>query len=71
MRPPAASLLRESMSLATEQAVDQINEAGGSFGGDVRLVPVDEGDTVSSARDAIEEVLIEQMSTRSSARCRR
>ena len=59
MRPPASSLLRESISLATEQAVSRINEAGGSFGGDVRLVPVDEGETVSSARDAIED-LIEQ-----------
>jgi len=57
MLPPASSLLRESISLATEQAALRINEAGGSFGGDIRLVPVDEGETVSSARDAIEELI--------------
>jgi len=59
MRPPASSLLRQSVTQATEQAVAQINEAGGALGGTVRLVPVDEGETVSSARDAIES-LIEQ-----------
>jgi branched-chain amino acid transport system substrate-binding protein len=59
MQPPASSLLRESLTLATEQAVDQINEAGGSFGGPVRLVTVDEGETVSSARDAIDELIEE------------
>ncbi|MET0909247.1 MAG: ABC transporter substrate-binding protein, partial [Ilumatobacteraceae bacterium] len=57
MRPPASSLLRETVTIATEQAIAQINDAGGSFGGPVRLVPVDEGETVSSARDAIEELI--------------
>jgi branched-chain amino acid transport system substrate-binding protein len=59
MLPPSASLLRESISLATRQAVDRINEAGGSFGGAVELVPVDEGDTVATARTAIETLLDE------------
>ena len=61
MRPPAASLLRESLTLATEQAVDEINAAGGSYGGDVVLVPVDEGDTVASARLAIDQLLEEDV----------
>ncbi len=57
MLPPSASLLRESLALGSERAVDEINAAGGSFGGDVRLVTVDEGDTVASARVAIEDLL--------------
>ena len=57
MLPPSASLLRESLSFATTDAVDEINAAGGSFGGHVELVPVDEGDTVATARAAIETLL--------------
>jgi branched-chain amino acid transport system substrate-binding protein len=57
MLPPSASLLRESLALGTNQAAQAVNAAGGSFGGTVRLVTVDEGDTVAAARDAIEDLL--------------
>lgn len=45
MLPPSTSLLRESLTLGTNEAVRAVNAAGGTFGGAVRLVTVDEGET--------------------------
>ncbi len=57
MLPPAATLLRDALSAATQQAVTRINDADGVLGRPVRLVPVDEGETAATGSDAVQALL--------------
>lgn len=61
MLPPAATLLRDPLSRATEDAIGQINNAGGIFDRPVRLIVVDEGDTAATGSDAVQQLLAQDV----------
>jgi branched-chain amino acid transport system substrate-binding protein len=57
MLPPAASLLRDSISSGAQEAVDRINQAGGVFGEAVKMITADEGDNAATGSAAVQTLL--------------
>lgn len=61
LRPPAETPVRDSITEATQEAVDRVNDAGGVLGERVELVEADEGQNAAATAASIEALLDEDV----------